>query len=116
MICNSHHLILQFVDTVLVLFFKIFYLLQVLIVSDEAEVRKIVRAAHWVMDRLGLVQAVTSLKGLVVSFKVKCLKFCLFVLQLFSMAGQFNLLSVLQKLTELSFLKKSEDQNVFSCV
>ena len=43
--------------------------------SDEAEVRKVVRAAHWVMDRLGLVQAVTSLKGLVISFKVRTLLF-----------------------------------------
>ena len=49
----------------------LFTIHQVLLVYDEAEVHKIVRAAHWVMDRLGLVEAVTSLRGLVVSFKVK---------------------------------------------
>lgn len=37
---------------------------------DKAEVHKIVCAAHWVMDRLGLTEAVTSLQGFVVSFKV----------------------------------------------
>lgn len=43
--------------------------MKVLLVYDEAEVRKIVRAARWVMDRLGLVEGVTSQRGLVVSFK-----------------------------------------------
>ena len=33
--------------------------------------RKIVRAAHWLMDRLHAVEAVTSSRGLIVSFKVK---------------------------------------------
>ncbi|XP_031549305.1 catenin alpha-1-like [Actinia tenebrosa] len=43
--------------------------MNVLLVYDKAEVHKIVCAAHWVMDRLGLTEAVTSLKGFVVSFK-----------------------------------------------
>ena len=52
--------------------------LQVLLVYDEAEVRKVVRAARWVMDRLGLVEGVTSPRGLVVSFKVLSLQYVLF--------------------------------------
>lgn len=51
--------------------FTVFIPFQILIVYDEAEVRKIVCAARWVMDRVGLVEAVTSLRGLVVSFKVQ---------------------------------------------
>ena len=43
---------------------------QILLVYDQAEVRKIVRAAHWVMDRLALVEGVTSMRSLVVNFKV----------------------------------------------
>lgn len=48
--------------------------MQVLLVYDEAEVRKVVQAARWVMDRLGLVEGVTSPRGLVVSFKVLSLQ------------------------------------------
>lgn len=43
--------------------------MKVLLVYDEAEIRKIVTSARWVMDRLVLVEAVTSPRGLVVSFK-----------------------------------------------
>lgn len=45
-----------------------------MLVYDEAEVRKVVQAARWVMDRLGLVEGVTSPRGLVVSFKVLSLQ------------------------------------------
>ena len=41
-----------------------------LLVYDAAEVRKIVTSARWVTDRLNLVEAVTSPRGLLVSFKV----------------------------------------------
>ena len=43
---------------------------QVLMVWDDGEVRKIIRAAHWVLDRLGLMQAAKSLRSLVICFGV----------------------------------------------
>lgn len=43
--------------------------MKVLLVYDEAEVRKIVTSARWVMDRLHLVETVNSPRELVVSFK-----------------------------------------------
>lgn len=51
-----------------------FQLLQVLLVTDDAEVRKIVRAANWVRSRLQLLTAVNSVKSMVSSFKVFCLR------------------------------------------
>lgn len=38
---------------------------------DEAEVRKIVRAAHWTLDRLGLVKVAKSMRSLVICFGVR---------------------------------------------
>ncbi|XP_022101573.1 catenin alpha-3-like [Acanthaster planci] len=43
--------------------------IKVLLVSDGAEVRRIIQAAHFVQDRLHLVQSVESMKALVVAFK-----------------------------------------------
>ena len=37
---------------------------------DEAEVRKIICAAHWTLDRLGLVKVAKSMRSLVVCFGV----------------------------------------------
>ena len=46
---------------------------QVLLVWDDGEVRKILRIADWVLDRLGLVQGAKSMRGLVICFGVgKC--------------------------------------------
>ena len=44
--------------------------MQVLLVWDEAEVRKIIRAAHWTLDRLGLVKVAKSMRSLVICFGV----------------------------------------------
>ena len=44
---------------------------QVLLVWDDGEVRKILRTADWVLDRLGLVQGAKSMRGLVVCFRVR---------------------------------------------
>lgn len=38
---------------------------------DEAEVRKIIRAAHWSLDRLGLVKVAKSMRSLVICFGVR---------------------------------------------
>ena len=43
---------------------------QVLLVWDEAEVCKIIRAAHWTLDRLGLVKVAKSMRSLVICFGV----------------------------------------------
>ncbi|XP_072026985.1 uncharacterized protein [Amphiura filiformis] len=43
--------------------------MKVLLVSDDAEVRRIIRAARWVQDRLQLVKSVQSMNALVSSFK-----------------------------------------------
>lgn len=43
--------------------------MKVLLVYDEAEIHKIVTSARWVMDQLHSVEAVTSPRGLIVSFK-----------------------------------------------
>ncbi|XP_048584760.1 uncharacterized protein LOC116618752 isoform X2 [Nematostella vectensis] len=43
--------------------------MKVLLVYDQNEVRKIIRAVHWVMDRLGFTEAVTSMRGFIISFK-----------------------------------------------
>lgn len=45
-------------------------LLQVLLIWDEAEVRKIISAAHWTLDRLGLVKVAKSMRSLVICFGV----------------------------------------------
>ena len=37
---------------------------------DEAEVRKIISAAHWTLDRLGLVKVAKSMRSLVICFGV----------------------------------------------
>ncbi|XP_038071064.1 uncharacterized protein LOC119739970 [Patiria miniata] len=42
---------------------------KVLLVSDGAEVRRIIQAAHFVLDRLRLLQSLESMKALVVAFK-----------------------------------------------
>ena len=47
------------------------FCLQVLLVWDEAEVRKIISAAHWTLDRLGLVKVAKSMRALVVCFGVR---------------------------------------------
>ena len=72
-----------------------------MLVYDEAEVRKIVRAARWVMDRLGLVEGVTSPRGLVVSFKVLSLKLILFVIIINVKVFSFNCFLCLKLLTKL---------------
>ena len=43
-----------------------------MLVSDDAEVRKIVRSSQWVTERLGVLTAVRSIKHLVPAFKVSC--------------------------------------------
>ncbi|XP_020892235.1 uncharacterized protein LOC110231554, partial [Exaiptasia diaphana] len=43
--------------------------MKVLLVYDKAEVQKIVCATCWVIDRLGLTEAVTSMDGFLVSFR-----------------------------------------------
>ncbi|XP_033125020.1 uncharacterized protein LOC117123272 isoform X2 [Anneissia japonica] len=43
--------------------------MKVMLISDDAEVRKIVRAAHWAIDRLNLLKSVETMKALVESFK-----------------------------------------------
>ena len=43
---------------------------QVLLVWDEAEVRKIICAAHWTLDRLELVKVAKSMRSLVICFGV----------------------------------------------
>ncbi|XP_006816421.1 uncharacterized protein LOC100368833 [Saccoglossus kowalevskii] len=43
--------------------------MKVLLVSDGAEVRKIIKAAHWLLDRLTLLQSVQTMKALVTCFK-----------------------------------------------
>ena len=63
--------------------------------------RKIVRAARWVMDRLGLVEGVTSPRGLVVSFKVLSLKLILFVIIINVKVFSFNCFLCLKLLTKL---------------
>lgn len=45
--------------------------LQILLVWDSAEVNKIVQMAHWVMDRLELVQGSKSMRSLVICFGVR---------------------------------------------
>ena len=45
---------------------------QLLLVWDEGEVRKIVHAAQWALDRLELVLGSKSMRGLVVCFGVSC--------------------------------------------
>lgn len=72
-----------------------------MLVYDEAEVRKIVRAARWVMDRLGLVEGVTSPRGLVVSFKVLSLKLILFVKMINVKVLSFNCFLCLKLLRKL---------------
>lgn len=67
-------------------------------VWDDGEVRKIICTAHWVLDRLGLMQAAKSLRSLVICFGVNeddvlvcvcvCLHYllhtcCIFLLGLF---------------------------------
>ncbi len=47
---------------------------QVLLVSDDAEVRQLVRSGDWVKDRLAVVTATHSMKQLVNAFKVKHLQ------------------------------------------
>ena len=42
--------------------------------SDDAEVRRIIRAARWVQDRLQLVKSVQSMNALVSSFKVSTIQ------------------------------------------
>jgi hypothetical protein len=42
--------------------------MKVLLVWDEAEVRKIISAAHWTLDRLGLVKVAKSMRSLVICF------------------------------------------------
>ncbi|XP_070540271.1 uncharacterized protein [Ptychodera flava] len=43
--------------------------MKVLLVADNAEVRKIVKASHWLLDRLTLLQSVQTMKALVTCFK-----------------------------------------------
>ncbi|XP_077992184.1 catenin alpha-like [Glandiceps talaboti] len=43
--------------------------MKVLLVSDDAEVRKIIKASHWLLDRLTLLQSVQTMKALVTCFK-----------------------------------------------
>ena len=55
---------------------------QVLLVWDDGEVRKLLRIADWVLDRLGLVQGAKSMRGLVICFGVgechmELCKFCM---------------------------------------
>lgn len=49
---------------------KLLCLLQVLLVWDDGEVRKILTAAQWVLDRLVLVKGAKSMRGLVICFGV----------------------------------------------
>ena len=41
-----------------------------LLVTDDAEVRKLIRSANWVLDRLSVLTAVKTIKHLVQTFKV----------------------------------------------
>ena len=41
-----------------------------MLVRDEAEVRKIICAAHWTLDRLELVKVAKSMRSLVICFGV----------------------------------------------
>ncbi|XP_071947505.1 catenin alpha-2-like [Antedon mediterranea] len=43
--------------------------MKVMLITDDTEVRKIVRAAHWTIDRLTLLKSVETMKTLVESFK-----------------------------------------------
>ena len=45
---------------------------------DDGEVRKILTAAQWVLDRLGLVQGAKSMRGLVICFGVSRLYTCVY--------------------------------------
>ena len=83
-----------------------------MLVYDEAEVRKIVIAARWVMDRLGLVEGVTSPRGLVVSFKVLSLQSCvLTVCYKLSVVFIFNCFVCL-KLRKNFQLKRPDTTNI----
>lgn len=44
---------------------------QVLLLWDNAEVKRIVQTARWVIDRLGLVQGTKSMRSLVICFGVR---------------------------------------------
>ena len=54
--------------------------LQVLLIWDDGEVRRILRTAEWALDRLGLVQGSKSMRSLVICYgvsaaaRVYCLK------------------------------------------